>query len=287
MIDAAISPLVLDRMEIEESGAEPSRLAAAIHAQLPKLNGSVPVHAIAAALDITEIREAFITSFEGALVMTPDRGKGSIVVNARSAFQRRRFTIAHELGHFLNIWHTPINPDGGFTCRTQDLSQFWSTGSLERDRHRVQEAEANRFAIELLAPRSMLRRFLKGIPDLAQIVRIATTLDLSREASARRYIELHEEPLALVFSKAGVVRYINRNDAFPYIKLSWGDILPSLPTLLDGTSITDHEQADPRDWGLRPNGSDLVVQTLFQENGFTMTLLALDRSETQTDDISF
>ena len=287
MIDAAISPLVLDRMEIEESGAEPSRLAAAIHAQLPKLDSSVPVHAIAAALDITEIREAVITSFEGALVMTPDRGKGSIVVNANSSFQRRRFTIAHELGHFLNIWHRPINPDGGFTCRIQDLTQSWSTGSREQDRHRVQEAEANRFAIELLAPRSMLRTFLKGIPDIAKILRIAKSLDLSREASARRYIELHEEPLALVFSKAGVVRYINRNDGFPYIKLRSGDILPSLPTLLDGTAMTDHEQADPRDWGLRPSRSDLVAQTLFQENGFAMTLLALDRSETQTDDSSF
>lgn len=284
MIGAALNLLVLNRMEIEEAGAEPSRLAAAIHAQLPVLDGAVPIAAIAAALDITEIRPASTTSFEGALVMRPDRGEGSIVVNARSSRQRRRFTVAHELGHFLSIWHRPTNPDGGFTCRVADLAQPWSPGSHQQDRHRVQESEANRFAIELLAPRSLVRPFLKGIPDLARVAEIARHLDLSREASARRYIELRDQPLALVFSKAGVVRYTVRQDAFPFLQLHKGDVLPPVSALPDETSITDHDEADPRDWGMRPNSASLVVQTLLQEGGFAITLLALDDTNAETDD---
>jgi Zn-dependent peptidase ImmA (M78 family) len=174
--------LVLDRMEIEEAGAEPSALAAAIHAQLHHQDKAVPIHAIAAALDIVEIREAPTIGFEGALIMTPDRGQGSIAVNARSSRERQRFTIAHELGHFLNIWHRPTNPNGMFTCRIQDLAQPWSQQNIEHDRHRVQETEANRFAIELLAPRSRMRSFLKGIPDLSHVTAIADRLDLSRES---------------------------------------------------------------------------------------------------------
>lgn len=168
MTRAAYDHFILNRMEIEEAGS-PSQLAAAIHAQLPVTSGAVPVHAIAAALDITEIREEPITGFEGALVMTQDRNRGAICVNSRSSRQRQRFTIGHELGHFLNIWHRPTNSDAGFTCRMQDLAQPWSHKSREQDRHITQEIEANRFAIELLAPRSLIRPFLKGIPDLAHI----------------------------------------------------------------------------------------------------------------------
>jgi Zn-dependent peptidase ImmA (M78 family) len=186
MTGFAPNRLVLDRMEVEEAGAEPSRLAAAIHAQLRELDRAVPVHAIAAALDITEIREVPVTSFEGALIMRPDRGEGSILVNSRSSRQRQRFTIAHELGHFLNVWHRPTNSAGMFTCRVQDLAQPWSHRSREKDRHKVQESEANRFAIELLAPRFRIKPFLKGIPDLGHVTDIASRLDLSREASARR-----------------------------------------------------------------------------------------------------
>lgn len=281
---AASDHLVLDRMEIEESGASPYKLAAAIHSQLPGLSGAVPVGAIATALDICEIRVTSTTSFEGALVMRPDRGEGCIVVNVISSPQRRRFTIAHELGHFLNIWHRPTNPDGGFTCRLQDLGQPWSPKGNEHDRHRVQESEANRFAIELLAPGSLIRPFLKGIPDLAQVAKIAGQLDLSREASARRYLELRDEPLALVFSREGVVRYIDRKDTFPFVRLNNGDALPLISGPSDGNAITDHDEADFRDWGMRANDAGLVVQTLFQDKGFAITLLALEHSDCETND---
>jgi hypothetical protein len=282
----AVEGLCLNRMEIEEAGAEPSALAAAIHGQLPRLSGAVPVHAIAAALDITEIREAPTEGFEGALLMTPDRGYGSILVNASSSRQRRRFTIAHELGHFLNIWHRPTDPGGGFTCQIQDLAQPWSQQSHDQNRHRVQEREANRFAIELLAPRSLMRPLLKGIPDLAHVVTIAERLDLSREASARRYVESRGETLALVFSKAGVVRYIARSDAFPFLQLRKDDALPPVPATHQGDRISGHDEADPRDWGLRAKGAELIVQTLHQDEGFSITLLALEYPDSEMDDSS-
>jgi IrrE N-terminal-like domain len=277
--DQELDQLILDRIEVAEAGAAPSALAAAIHAQLHDQTGAVPVHAIAKALDIVEIREEPTTSFEGALVMPPDRGFGSIVVNSRSSRERRRFTIAHELGHFLNIWHRPTQPNGTFACRIQDLSQSWSVRNSDQDRHKVQESEANRFAIELLAPRSRLQPFLKGIPDLGHVVTIAGRLELSREASARRYIELREEALALVFSLDGIVRYADRGHSFPFLGLSKGDKMPSVPPARGDDTITHHEEADPRDWGMRPNGESLVVQTLHQNAGFAITLLALESND--------
>src|SRR3712207_1437078 len=99
-------------MAVEEVGANPVRLAAAIHDQLGLSAGPVPVEAIAAALDIVEIRARETIGLEGALVTTEERGEGMILVRAGASRQRRRFTIAHELGHFLNPWHEPVTPIG-------------------------------------------------------------------------------------------------------------------------------------------------------------------------------
>ena len=62
---------------------------------------------IARALDIHEIRVEPLSNFEGALITTAERGYGSILVNGNVDRRRQTFTIAHELGHFLNIWHRP------------------------------------------------------------------------------------------------------------------------------------------------------------------------------------
>lgn len=54
---------------------------------------------------------------------------------------RRRFTIAHEIGHIIIPWHTGIIMD--------DID---APRSGARGRYREMEAEANRFAAELLMP---------------------------------------------------------------------------------------------------------------------------------------
>ena len=58
----------LERMAIEDVGANPERLAKAIHDQLPGLEGAVPVYDIARALDIEEIRDEALSGFH---VRTP------------------------------------------------------------------------------------------------------------------------------------------------------------------------------------------------------------------------
>jgi lactate dehydrogenase-like 2-hydroxyacid dehydrogenase len=86
-------PVELDRMTIEDVGANPERLAQAIHDQLHGLEGAVPVYDIARALDIEEIREEALTSLERALITPPEKGTGAILVNARSPRQKRRYTV--------------------------------------------------------------------------------------------------------------------------------------------------------------------------------------------------
>ncbi len=82
--------LTLDRMAIEEVGSNAVRLAKAIHVQLGMARSAVPIHEIATALDIIEIRAEPLTNLEGALITTPERGVGRILINSGSGPRRQR-----------------------------------------------------------------------------------------------------------------------------------------------------------------------------------------------------
>ena len=147
----------------------------------------------------------------------------------------------------------------------------------------MQEAEANRFAIDLLAPRWLMRPYLRGIPDLAAVLRLSKELGLSREAGGRRYVELHEQPCALVFSAEGVVRYIERNPTFPSMSCRHGQRLSALPAPVDETGLSAHEEIDSRDWLIRADRDALVVQTLRQSRGHATTLVFFDQDHSESD----
>ncbi len=272
--------LILDRMEVEEVGANPLRLAEAIHRQVGSSSGPVPVHEVARALDIVEIREEPLVNVEGALVTTPERGWGSILVNLRSSPQRRRFSVGHELGHFLNPWHQPTSPNG-FWCSRSDMT---AADLRSSDRYFRQEAEANSFAIELLTPRGRLRRYLTGETDLHNMLAIAKEFDISREAAARRYVSLHDDNLAVVFSRNGKFMYAQRSKAFPSLCLSKGGTMPLL-LKSSGDVLSDPEETPTDDWLSRPQGVELTAQTLFQQEGFATTLLRITTANEDPDEL--
>ena len=85
-------------MSIDDVRANPENIARVVHKQLYLTTGPVPVREIAMARDIEEIAEAQLASFEGALLMPPERAVGKILLNSSSPPERRRFTLSHELG---------------------------------------------------------------------------------------------------------------------------------------------------------------------------------------------
>ncbi len=74
-----------------------------------------------------------------------------IGVNANHPIARRRFTIAHELGHVLLLAHDDLHVDGNLILRNATSSQ-----GIDR-----REIEANAFAAELLMPVDMLREEIR------------------------------------------------------------------------------------------------------------------------------
>jgi len=121
---------------------------------------------------------------------------------------------------------------------------------VTQDRHLRQESEANTFAIELLMPRNRLKPFLKGAPDLAMVISVATEFEISREASARRFVELHPDGLAVVFCKDSRFIYADSSKDFPRLSIRRGDQC-SLGKQAEGT-ISDFDDVAADDWLLAP-----------------------------------
>jgi len=199
---------------------------------------------------------------------------------ARPRHARRRFSVAHELGHFLNPWHR-TTVSGGFQCSRRDMRE---TDRQSQNPHRRQEAEANSFAIELLAPRNRIRTHLSGAADLGQILAMAGELDISREAAARRYVSLHDEVLAVLFSGGGVLRYVDRSTDFPALCIEDGQPVPDLPDGAAGSPLSAPDEVSPDDWLRTAPGIRLTAQNLIQRNGFAITLLRV-LSEEEDDGI--
>jgi hypothetical protein len=92
-------------------------------------------------------------------------------VEAERSPGRRRFTIAHELGH----WHLHRSKADSHYCRPEDI------GSSRSELYQLRrlESQANRFAAALLMPESTLRvdapRLRFSIPALARRFGVSAT----------------------------------------------------------------------------------------------------------------
>ena len=122
-------------------------------------------------------------------VKKPVNGKSwVIVVNNDHVPVRKRFTIAHELGHLLLHGYTTPHADKGFRVRMR--SNASSDGTI------AEEIEANRFAAELLMPTDfLLKRLLALNVDYAdeddeELKSLAAEFKGSRQALIIRVSEL-------------------------------------------------------------------------------------------------
>ena len=262
----------------------PEQLHAVIFRHHPQWIAPIPVDDLARAVDIRDIRELDDDSFEGALVTNPGKTQGVIFYKAGVREERRRFTVAHELGHFLLPAH-----QGNRQCTAADLRE----SKRDTDHQRV-EAEANRFAAGLLMPRDWFSRDLEqlGDADVNHVQALAKKYRTSLEATSNRYTDLTADTCAFVFSKDGVIRYIRPTSNFPRLAVRFGDSLPpgcaslrapaqplrvaTAWTEVDG-SVWLHAE-----WGTK--SPKVLEQTVRQSGGFQVSLLFVDGNAVEEDE---
>lgn len=261
--------LRLDLMELADL-VQPKQFVDEILKQNPELPLPTPVVELARLAGISKIEAFSSQGFEGTLIANAEKTDGAIFYNGTVPRTRQRFTIGHELGHFLLPWHHQST----FECTAEDISN-----RTRKD----WEAQANQFSAELLMPKALVNGRLQayGAPEIAHIQEISNQFEVSFEAASRRLIELSEYPCAVVFSKDNVVRYWVKNDYFAgQIVVQKGDKLPH-------KSYSNQAKSDPEEWHeliasswvKESQGDNLTEsiyeQTLCQESGYKVTLLSL------------
>tara|TARA_R110001592_G_scaffold134305_4_gene349982 strand:+ start:740 stop:1591 length:852 start_codon:yes stop_codon:yes gene_type:complete len=245
----------------------------------PELKPPIPIEKLALQLDIGEIGELATEGFEGGLLTDEVRSFGGILVKKGMQHQRRRFTIGHELGHFLLPFHKPAKA-GQFLCSRDDMRQ-WS--AKENDRAAQMEVQANQFSALMLMPPPMLRKFIdrRRDPDLTQVLGLHEEFEVSKEAAARSFAEYHDQTIATVVVKDGkVLRIYKKRNKFPWMNIGVGDTVPANSSLkwakqTEGC-VSPLRQIGAEEWleteyGKRP--PELYEQVLPQARGFAIVLL--------------
>lgn len=142
----------------------------------------VPVRRVAEHLDVKVRPSEFGDNVSGLLTLEGERP--TIGYNSQHSEVRRRFTIAHEIGHFIRHHETStlfIEKGYGKVFFRNDRS---SEGEYTR------ELEANAFAASLLMPEAMLREEISRRDfDLAEenvLSELAELFKVSRQAMTYR-----------------------------------------------------------------------------------------------------
>ncbi len=167
--------------------------------------------------DVTEIPLDLLVAGCGAtLLETPlKNADGRIVhgkyrsiikINSNIRYKgRKRFAIAHELGHFKLHRNALIHNDS--------KSLNWFGEAIKKMKAGKQELEANEFAVELLMPRNLFIKEAKNkrfSPDLLRS--LANRFQTSITSVAFRYAECNLHPICLFHTSDGEVKYYKKSD---------------------------------------------------------------------------
>ena len=133
-------------------------------------------------------------------------GRSIITIsNKISSLERKRFSIAHELGHLeLHARSRLLH-----LCNKEDIQY------LKKKSSKPLEDDANEFASHFLLPkRFLLKRFLDKDPSFELIGAVASEFQVSLTATTLRFLDFTEEPLAVVSSQNGFIEWFQATQDF-------------------------------------------------------------------------
>lgn len=154
------------------------------------------------------VREEYL---EGAEARIAQVGRRAIITVSTGIGdpRRRRFGVAHELGH-LEL-HRKLASLA--ICSTEDIDNWLGNAEAALER------EANEFAAALLMPERFFVPLSRGRePSLNLIGELADTFNTSLTATAIRYIRLSDEPVVVIFSKEGHIRWFWGSQPFEVLR---------------------------------------------------------------------
>lgn len=143
-----------------------------------------------AALRKIPVRERQLDGCDGMMVRKGNRA----IISVRHSIpdtRKKRFVIAHELGHVL--LHPDIRQSDSFNISAFEQMQY---------RNSNPEMEANYFAAELLMPSHLFTAAIDQVdPSFSEILRLSNIFNTSLSATAIQFVKCSREPCVFIISK--------------------------------------------------------------------------------------
>jgi len=152
------------------------------------------------------MKEVDSDGFDGALVRRSSGAGGRILVKRgiREA-GRKRFTAAHEIGHYL-LHIDSVN----MSCGAKDIAN-WTNFEVNP------EHEADEFASELLLPSAEMKALIgTEWPSLKLVGDLAAEFEASLTATIRKYCEVATQSCAGVWVQDSRVVWFSPSTSFPH-----------------------------------------------------------------------
>lgn len=130
--------------------------------------------------------------------------KPQIIINDTAPETRKKFTLAHELGHIIIPWHT-----GTIVSHIDPVNSNFE--------YKEMEAEANLFAAELLVPRSWILDIQDSFPSIENLVKhVLISTGVSRDVALIKIFNTIEHPIICSqIDSVGTIIYSYRTKSAP------------------------------------------------------------------------
>jgi Zn-dependent peptidase ImmA (M78 family) len=218
------------------------------------------------------IKEEILQGAEGRISSTKNYSLITINSNIKSE-GKKRFTLAHEFGHFQ--MHRKLN--NYFNCDENALMSWYDNSK---------ETEANHFAAELLMPEELFYKYsrtekfsLEFIKHLSELFKTSVT------ATSLRFAEKGHDPILLVCSQAGKIRWFKRHEKFPFANIEIGKDVPSNSVIAEyinkGKIYTKPEEIEPSDWFLKSFYKELKCYEqciIFDQFGYALSFIFISKT---------
>lgn len=210
--------------------------------------GEIDVEAFAAHYGLRVVSGG-LEGAEGRLVS--DGKRGLIRISDRVTHEaRRRFVIAHELGHHLiHVAKREVS-----LCTDGDLVRYEPGGA---------EPEANYFAAELLMPKALFAsRCAVANPSFAVIRDLASTFTTTLTSTAIQFARHCPESCAVVWTDRGVIKWFVRSADFEFWIVRGSRVGPYALAAGSDARLGRREEVSLSQWAEESHGADAVEETI-------------------------
>jgi Zn-dependent peptidase ImmA (M78 family) len=216
------------------------------------------------------VRERNIDGAEAWLVRKDNRA--IITVNSKLHEKgRKRFAIAHELGHF------ELHSDSQLIICSDEDMYAWN-------QIKSQEIEANEFASSILMPKNIFPHYMKKeIPNMDRVSELSGEFGTTLTATAIRYAQLSPEPCAVAVSRNCTLKWYKKSDSFG-LHLKVGEKLSPDTYAFDfyaGKELpTKPRKVPANDWiagDIDSDGEIIEHSIALKSYGVVLSLLSIDK----------